>query len=292
MDDRCNPRQTWDVTLIQAAMDGTLWPGQELPAFEHHETHDPPDGAGMVVMVNGGFHARLYHRVNRALERLEWAVIMVVSDEGSRYPTEPMVRPQRSTVWWMTPRPNMVYPDGCRFLGEGWPPHTRRHAAAVGNPIRDYDVAFAGQVNHQRRQDAVDAMKALEGRVTCVLGTDRFAGGMPHAEYIATLSRSKVVLAPAGPTTPDSFRAYEALECGAVPILDGTAPGYPSGEYWPLVAPGAPMPVIEEWADLDKTLAYALDDWERLAADCQAWWQAHKRWVVTTLADDLAWAMP
>jgi hypothetical protein len=288
--DVCHPRQTWDVQLLDGILAGGVWPnGLDTP--RHAETPQAPS-CGAVVFINGGFHHDDVATLNERLSDLTWAVVLITSDEGSRFPLDELVPPDRHRLWVMTPRPDRHYPDGTRFVGEGWPVGTPAMLAA--GDVRRSDVFFAGQVNHDRRESMWANLERYAGEaefgiVVDGLRSDAFAHGLERDVYLERLSHSRVVLAPGGPRTPDSFRAYEALEAGCVPLLDRTTSNdYPPDGYWQLVAPGCPAPLVDDWNQLDKHLDAVLADWPLRAAECSAWWQQRKRWLALTLAADVA----
>jgi len=194
--------------------------------------------------------------------------------------------------------------ESFRFVGEGFHRDTPRLCEAFWSVDRPVDVFYSGQINHERRQkmmemltDDID-MKNGAGAVCVsyklqwnysmdVIATEGFSQGYHRAEYLQRMCRSKVALCPSGPRTPDSFRVYEALEAGCVPIVDGHCPAYSEAGYWDLVAPGAPFPIIDDWADLPDLLAETLAGWPDNAAACRDWWTTYKRGMVGWLDADL-----
>jgi hypothetical protein len=92
---------------------------------------------------------------------------------------------------------------------------------------------------------------------------------------------------PAGPQTPDTFRVYEALECGAIPILDAVSLRSETRGVWPLLLGDHPLPVIEDWATLPDVMAEWLKDWEDKARWIQMWWRSYKKDMQLWLAKDL-----
>jgi hypothetical protein len=260
-------RLCWDQHLLGRYLSG--------PQFTHHTDRAPgPDGA--VVVVPAQYFD--VSEVNRVIRDLPWALVILTSDEGSTFPHEGLEHPNM-VLWVMTPRPDRH--DGNRFLGEGVPEGTRQVLADCEQEAHDrpIDVFFAGQVTHERREAALAAMADLDDTLEVgVQRTDGFLQGMGREEYLQLLAATKIAPCPAGALTPDTFRLYEALEAGCVPIADDhTAdPDYPIG-YWNLVYGAVPFPTICDWADLDKEVAAILADWPWHSARCSSWWQQRKR---------------
>lgn len=273
-------RLCWDQHLVASLLDGSEWV-HEI----HDPNHDGPEirGAGAVVIVPARYFTA--YEVNVLLASLPWVVIILTSDEESTFEHTALRHPHQS-VCVMTPRPGMHEPGGW-YIGEGCADVHEIDSSSP--PQRDLDVQFAGQVTHQRRLDMVAALDALDGPTSSCLTTPGFTAGMPRHEYLAELTQSRIVLCPSGPATPDSFRVYEALEAGAVPIVDGLCPAYPEAGYWSLVYPhGVPFPVVHDWADeLAKTVDAVLANWRPLATRCQAWWLLQKHQLRARIEDEV-----
>lgn len=264
----------WDQHLLASWLDG--------PDFKHVVDLIPDSGGAVVVVPARYFEPT---EINALIQPLAWVVLVLTSDEESLFDQNALTHPNM-TVWTMTPRPGIH--TGDRFLGEGFPDDTRVIIAAAGDGSdRPLDVFFSGQVTHDRRTECVAGIRQVDGAIR-VVETAGFTLGLERPEYLRLLTTAKIAPCPSGPATPDSFRLYEALEAGCVPIADGHTPDpdYPDG-YWGLVAPGAPFPVISDWDDLPKECEAILSDWPASANRCSAWWQLHKRTTRDRLFDDI-----
>jgi len=253
----------------------------------HHDTNPPLEGEGAVVVCPARYHTPA--QVNDLIAPLPWVVLILTSDEESTFDAAAVEHPN-ARLWVMTPRPDRHYPEGTRFLGEGFNPATRPTLAATGNPDRTTDVFLSAQNTHKRRHELFNVLERSErGWSRDVQATPGFMQGYGRDEYLGRMARAKVAPCPSGPATPDSFRLYEALEAGCVPLADVTAPGpYPNRGYWEMVAPAAPFELVAYWHEVEKYIAAALHGWPRNAAECQAWWVRHKRKMTLDLLDDVA----
>ncbi len=150
---------------------------------------------------------------------------------------------------------------------------------------RIYDWSFCGQVTHERRRQCIEQLRKLpKGKL---VETDGFGRGLEHEEYFRILTQSKIVPCPCGPATPDTYRMCEALEAGAVPIIDTVSlPGIHG--YWEMTLPDHPLPFVNEWSELPAVMETVLNDYERIQRLCQYWWMGYKLRFRNWLAEDLA----
>lgn len=269
-------RGMWDQTMVEDLLSG--------PEFDHHEWTDSLalGFAGAVFVVPGRFHAnpQHYELLNNGARLFEWVLWIVTSDEESLFDIGQLEHPNQD-IWRMTPRP--LYSLGYTYIGEGYTPLTRsalRNQSTGHEEDRPIDWSFAGQITHQRRREMLNGTSlATPGQI---YPTDRFADfedGLGPDEYYRLMARSKIVLCPAGPATPDSFRAFEALEAGCIPIVDAKCQAFDTkGGYWrALFGNGHPVPEIHDWREVDEYIDLALTDYSERANRVFAWWQEYKR---------------
>jgi hypothetical protein len=84
---------------------------------------------------------------------------------------------------------------------------------------------------------------------------------------------------PAGWSNLETFRVYEALEAGCIPIVENR-PGF---DYFTRLLGPHPMPTVATWGDaatLVKRLK-AEDGLEPLRQTCAAWWAQYKHALTT-----------
>lgn len=281
--DVCNPLQTWDTMHIQRAL------LQTRDMCWLHEPYPPREMREGVVLVSGQHHASAedYAHINGALSTLERVVLIVHSDEESLFDWRQIDHP--AITWWIsTPRRSVHgdMPDGTRFFGEGAGP-----PVSLPPVERDLDVYFAGQATHRSRRELVGVLREMDPeRVVCE-PTAGFMQGRPRAGYLSQMARAKVVPCPAGAATVDSFRLYEALELGCVPVVEALDPRGVDEGTWHLMYGGAgplPFPVLDSWAQLPDYVPYLLHDFDRIAADCADWWRERQADLVRWLAEDTA----
>lgn len=288
-------RGTWDTDQFTLIADREWWTPADALEYRHVIGFDglSPDDDGAVVIIGAQHHARpdYVRRLNTDLARLRWVVLVLAGDECSLFSWE-LVQHPNMRLWIMTPQPQIHADADAYFVGEGYnhavPGLLRSHAvtweSAAGE--RPWAWHFAGQVTHRRREEMMAALRRCPAP-GLAKGTPGFLQGDPLPAYLGAMASAKVVPCPSGPCTPDSFRFYEALESGCVPIADAYTPaGWPG--YWQFVyGTNLPFPVIENWRDLPAIMGAVLDEWDERVRACSAWWQATKVRMVQRLDDDV-----
>lgn len=277
----CHPKQHWDTAIFQELI---------LKGYEewNGKPEDFPNAA--VVMIAGRFHADDVDAINRTLGFMDGCVVVIHSDEESLFPWWDVKHPNMR-MWVMTAEPSTKQADFVRFIGEGWSPGTLGILAELSTVVRPFDVAFAGQVTHPRRRQmagVLDRMWRERPSRIAMHPTDSFAAGFDRMNYLRIMRAAKFAPCPTGPVTADSFRVYEALEAGCIPILDGwDGKGREAYAFWDLVlGPDHHVPILDDWADLPEFVTLALPWWERDAKLIGAWWTDRKqRWVDEMRAD-------
>lgn len=279
-------RQWLGVTnLLNQAFDTAV--GYE---FTHHSTWaELPSGAeGAVIVYHGDHEYKDIVKIQEELKTLKWALIIVIGDESSLFPAGRLMAMNRR-IWFQMPIPGARHSYCSHFLLCGYPADVPQHleghdVKAVDRPNAWY---FAGQVTHRRRREAAQQLRRLKGGR--LVETAGFWQGEPRPEYYAQMAKAKIIPCPAGTVTPDSFRVAEALEAGALPIVDGhcSVPGYPEGFWKHVLGEDPPFPIIDDWKDLPNVMARALMEWPANRDRAVAWWKEYKTRTARWLVEDL-----
>lgn len=284
----------WDHGIIDDLIEGRFGtpPGWRKIIAAHHniEREAPLYGHGIaIVHVSGRFHHDRVDELNEYLSVLAGVLLVVTSDEEHLFPIEDVKHPN-VLIWRQLPRtdhPSTVLLD--RWFGEGVPFGTRMQPP-VGNSLA---WSFAGQITHPRRHQwmgrMADRLINRPDERAVLLASNAFTDGVDRAEYLRLLARSRAAPAPAGPETQSSFRCFEALEAGAIPIVDETRPDGEGAGYWQLIFKSPPpFPILLQPEEFDEALDEIINpagEWGRIV--CHAWWQREKR----ELAVDLVHAL-
>jgi hypothetical protein len=229
-----------------------------------------------------------YVELNAAAKNFKKAVFVIIGDEEGIFHSDHLEHPNMK-IWWLMP-PFSPKQKVDRVGPNGWPtgaPEMIDAARRMSLEERPYLWHFEGQMTHSRRIDCVRATQGIpDGRL---LVTEGFTQGEPRENYYASMVRSKFVLCPAGPCTPDSFRFAEALEAGCVPVVDNRTQhnDYPEGYWWYLFGKELPFPIINQWSVLPELLESLAPRWEELAGTCSEWWEGQKQKLIAEMREDV-----
>lgn len=209
--------------------------------------------------------------VSMEMEDYSKVLVIITSDEENNFPVDKLYHPDMK-VFVNYPNPTKhLNVDG--YLPIGYTPQTRELVEENGMSAKSLDWFFAGQDTHKSRHDCIQALQDVpNGKLVASAG---FAQGLEYKEYMQFMSRAKVVPCPAGNVSTDSFRLYEALEAGAIPIAEDKA-------FWQLLFGEVPFPVVDDWAELPELINHYKDRPD-VNNKCQAWWQLKKRelkWIL------------
>lgn len=273
---RLAPGDQWDCHTLDLLFANRLHPtGLE---FERHEGY--PHADGTILIIPGRYWADRTADITAALARYRWVLAIRTSDEEDSFDIAKVTHP--NIRWWVqTPRTDRDY-GHARLIGLGFPAHFDH----LPDVERELDVFLAAQNTHSRRRQAFAALASYR-RPHWIEPTPAFTEGLPPDAYVVAMCAARVAPAPSGAVSPDTFRLYEALQAHTVPIADDISPAYNSAGYFQRLYPGAPFPILRDYADLPGYIGDVLDDYPRIANRVTAWWMAHKRAMATWLHEDL-----
>ena len=124
-----------------------------------------------------------------------------------------------------------------------------------------YSYLFAGCI-HEGRDDRIEMREnIINTEYGLFIQTPLFGSGISIEEYVRLTSLSKIVMCPSGNPNVESFRPYEALECGCIPIVPSTQPFNETDNYWrDLLGEDTPMIVKDSWKDVGDTIKKLSED--------------------------------
>ena len=223
----------------------------------------PPSQGGAIVVIPARWNIDKIEKIQEAISKLDWVLLVLTGDEEGSFPRE-LLRHNNMIVWVQTPS---VVHEGERGVGDAAPP-AMRDLLPERPPHKTVDWMFAGQINNSHRLEMQMELQDLPGGSK--LFTQIFGSGFEYKDYVEEMLAAKVVPCPGGNFTPDTFRLFEALEAGAVPVVH---PG--SEPYW-LRVYGEMPPFIfsSKW---EHGIRLALQNWRDNAARAQCWWANQRR---------------
>lgn len=143
---------------------------------------------------------------------------------------------------------------------------------------RKYVWSFAGQVTQKptRKEMILELSKVPNFYIheTFDWG-DRDSKALNVAEYRNLLLDTIFAPCPAGWWNLDTFRVYEALECGCIPIVENKPL-----DYFGKFLGQHPFLVVSSWEEAPKLMKELLDNPNVLNVrqiQCHEWWQNYKR---------------
>lgn len=214
--------------------------------FPQYNDKEIPDFRHAIVMVSG---KPSIPELASYINRLKSATVILCSEEDAFFQWKKIV-PKRDNfdVWTQYYNPLTKREIKERIL-LGAPYRIKDYKINKHLP-KKYLWSFVGQVQNPFRQQAVEVLSKMDDGY--LKGISGFGGytpdGMDYQEYLDIMCQSKFVICPAGSMSVDSFRLYEAMECGAIPITDKRAPrDHPDHNYWSDVCPYNGLTYLWEW---------------------------------------------
>jgi hypothetical protein len=268
-------RTRWDEMFVESIIEGHYKHPAGLQPVEHHiglPKRLVP--FGVVIFPAGAHEQRDLAWLNQHLRVFRKVILFITSDEGSKF-TPLAIKHRDLDLWVMTPRPEIEYPRGTTFIGEGSGPECDDFASME----KDLDWFFAGQATTERRKDCVEALAPLPGGR--LFATGGFMEGWDRSDYAATLARAKVAPCPSGAETQDSFRLYEALERGCVPVVDEFRNDGGGEGFWKMLDYD-PILRVRNWDEFPALLEQIKKRWPLPAVQAHAWWHLKRRELVRT----------
>lgn len=197
----------WDYAILSELFDFDS-------ALIHDRVNLSKDDTAVVV-IPGRSHFDVVEKINTQIAKIKHCILFIMGDEEHLFPVEKIVH-DSIEIWVQNPEPGRH--DGYHRIGCGFTPGLLSYEAS--GVSQNYAANFAGQVTHSRRRDLVSEVEKLTGVYQKIVKSEGFTQGIPQNEYYELIESSAITYCPSGPVTPDTFRVYEALELGSVPIAD------------------------------------------------------------------------
>jgi hypothetical protein len=282
-------RGYWDQGLLEDYFADQMSPSGLT--FTHHDAFETVrPGAGAIVVIPARHYVGELAEINADLARLPWALVVLTGDEQAAFHAGGLKHPNMR-VWIQSPD-SIARPEYPRAWPNGYPPGLRTYLRKTEPwrwPRREYDWVFAGQVTHKTREDCATALLDLPGGLFS--GTAGFTQGMPQSDYWSLLTDAKVAPCPSGPFTPDTFRVYEALEAGCVPVVDTYPPGKRRNptRFWLDMFGEETFPVfaLQHWQHFPELLEEILHEFPSLGYQTLASWMLYKRTLSERFTADI-----
>jgi hypothetical protein len=209
-----------------------------------------------IVIIPARSHVDKVDEINTYINKLDWCILVLTGDEENVFPIEKIKHPHIK-IYQQTPKQKSELVD--RYIPNGPSPAID----ILGNESQSLRWSFLGQVTHKRRRKISYILETLKDGF--LLETEGFTKGLEPSEYIKYVRKSRCTIAPSGPVIPDTFRLYEALESGSLPIVD-------KSDYWDIVFDEFPIPQIDKPEELPDLINYHNDTYPLKSNECRSWW--------------------
>lgn len=288
-------RGYWDNELLEDMFRRGNFIHHELKnigtEMESNDFPEIPQGEGGIVIINGRTHTDDTVAINKDISKLAWCLFIITGDEEAVFPWRNIKHPIMK-VWVMLPRMT-EHNDASFKLPQGYATGTRELLKDIGYHEKTQDWFFAGQVNHERREQCIQELQYLTDsgqspNGTYLVGNTFGKEILPRRDYLEHLAKTKIALCPSGIETPDSFRFYEALEAGCLPVVDAFSTNFKTPGFWKYVfGDDIPFPIVTYWDELITLMPTLLKEYPANANKCFAWWQQKKRDLYNRIIDDV-----
>lgn len=240
----------------------------------------PRDGS--VVVIPGAYQADYIDQINEHLQKLKWVVLFITSDEESKFPIE-KIKHDNIVIYVQYPKQGRH--DQYKKLPLGYTSETRKNLVHVYHHYNDF--FFAGQITHKRREQCFEALRKGNNLVGEIHISKGFAEGLEAEEYMEAMATAKAAPCPAGPVSADTFRVYEALESGTIPIADNISI---SGDkdYWNYLFNNKVwFPTINDYEDLRGYIEDQVKNYPAGNNRVFAKWIAYKDYLRVSIIEDI-----
>ena len=138
---------------------------------------------------------------------------------------------------------------------------------------RNYKWSFLGTTHGSSRYDLLNKHKNIMPNFINL--TENFSGkkSMDTNDYYKILNNSIFAPIPHGYFHPETYRLYEALEAGCIPIIENPF------KFFDNFLPNNPLPSVNSWEDSSTIIKKYLEnkkDIEILRNKINDWWTQHK----------------
>ena len=135
---------------------------------------------------------------------------------------------------------------------------------------RKYKWAFIGTAHKSSRHDLLFQLSGIEP--SFFHKTKKFNEKIIEVDMMsAILSSTEFIPSPNGFVHPETYRVYEALECGCIPIVENAY------KYYDRLFPNNPLLKVDKWIEAK----HVIKEWgnkqiKQKREECKTWWNQYK----------------
>lgn len=222
------------------------------------------------VVIPGPQNIGHEKHIAKELQNISRLVLFITGDEEGVFDIDRIEHPN-AEIWIQYPHKKH---EKYNKFPIGVPQHLKNNLPNY--KTKTYDVFFAGQITHQRREQLAGAIALVNNAL--YKPTDGFARGDKPIHYYDNLASSRIAACPAGAVVIDSFRLFEAIEMMSLPIADLVdSSGLEDDFYQRLFNKVVPFYKIKNWNDLPVIVSGLLEGYPNNMHTVVCWWIKYKR---------------
>ena len=222
------------------------------------------------VVIPGPQNIGHEKHIAKELQNISRLVLFITGDEEGVFDIDRIDHPN-AEIWIQYPHKKH---EKYNKFPIGVPQHLKNNLPNY--KTKTYDVFFAGQITHQRREQLAGAIALVNNAL--YKPTDGFARGDKPIHYYENLASSRIAACPAGAVVIDSFRLFEAIEMMSLPIADLIDSGGLQDDFYQrLFNEVVPFYKIKNWNDLPVIVSGLLEGYPNNMHTVVCWWIKYKR---------------
>jgi len=252
----------WDYGLLKEIFDNHN--------IEQIKVNSLPITDRAFVVIPGPQNIGHEEHISKELQNIYRLVLFITGDEEGVFDIDKIDHPN-AEIWIQYPHKKH---EAYNKLPIGAPQHLKNNLPEY--KTKTYNVFFAGQITHQRRQQLAGAIALVNNAL--YKPTDGFAKGDKPIYYYDNLASSRIAACPAGAVSVDSFRLYEAIEMMSFPVADlRNSNGVLDNFYKRVFDEVIPFNRIKDWNQLPNLTLSLLTEYPNNMHNVVCWWIKYKR---------------
>lgn len=220
----------------------------------------PKESDFCIIILPGRSQIDYVEKLNEDIKSKKGVLLFITGDEEALYPVE-NIRHNNIKIYTMS-----YEKENTNIFPNGYAPDTKKYRI-LDFVNKDVGWFFSGQITHLAREAYAAILRTRDDGI--LYESKGFTQGLEHEEYFKGLEAAVVAPCPGGPVTPDTFRLYESLELGCIPITDDIK----HNGYWNIMFKGGhPIPVMNEYMQLDGYIDDVIRVYPEKNIEIFSWW--------------------
>ena len=136
--------------------------------------------------------------------------------------------------------------------------------------VRKYKWAFIGTPHKSSRHDLLYQLSSISS--SFIHKTKKFDKQIISVDKMSrVLSSTEFIPCPNGFVHPETYRLYEALECGCIPIVENAY------KYYDRLFPQNPFLKVDKWIEAKSIIKkFDAEQTNKKREECKIWWSQYK----------------